>query len=393
MHTRRKLLAGGVGAAALALGGVGYRGWDRGVWSSGKGVAYSSWADWQGAPSDGIKRPLRAAILASNPHDTQPWLFDVRENVITLFADRTRNLGTFDPFRREMHLGLGAAIENLVLAARAFGFAAKVIPAEGTLSLSPDDTIVLAARIVLTPIPATANALFHAIPFRHTNRGPYRGDQPISAEILSRFSDLITSDTVRLAFVEDKYARGELGALIIEATGQIVGDPEMSADSARWFRTGRREISAHRDGVTVDTSGVSGFVTAASKLLPDLDAKSADQYWLSITRETQVPTAPVLGMLLVRDRLDMRLGVQAGRAWQSLHLAATTEGLAAQPLNQPIECIDRDAMLGRADGFGTPLANFADAQGWEPTFIFRLGVAERAAGPSPRRALEQALRT
>ncbi len=393
MQTRRTLLAGGLGTAALALGGVGYRSWDRGAWSSGKGVAYSSWAEWQGAPSDGVKRPLRAAILASNPHDTQPWLFDVRENVITLFADRTRNLGTFDPFRREMHLGLGAAIENLVLAARAFGFAAKVMPTEGTLSLSPDDTIVLAARIVLTPTPARANALFRAIPFRHTNRGPYRGDQPISVEILRRFSDLITDDTVRLAFVDDKYARGELGALIIEATGRIVGDPQMSADSARWFRTGRREISAHRDGVTVDTSGVSALVIAASKLFPDLDAKSADQYWLTITRETQVPTAPVLGMLLVRSRLDMRSGIQAGRAWQSLHLAMTAEGLAAQPLNQPIECIDRNSMLGRPDGFGSPLAKFADASGWEPTFIFRLGVAERAAGPSPRRALEQALIT
>jgi nitroreductase len=70
---------------------------------------------------------LRAAILTSNRHDTQPWLFKVTEDAITLFADRGRNLGTFDPFRREMHLGLGAALENLVLAARASGLAAKQV--------------------------------------------------------------------------------------------------------------------------------------------------------------------------------------------------------------------------------------------------------------------------
>jgi len=52
-------------------------------------------------------------------------------------------------------------------------------------------------------------------------------------------------------------------------------------------------------------------------------------------------------MLLVRDRLDMRTAIQAGRAWQRLHLAATANGLAAQPLNQPVEWIDRAAMLGR----------------------------------------------
>ena len=51
------------------------------------------------------------------------------------------------------------------------------------------------------------------------------------------------------------------------------------------------------------------------------------------------------------------------------------------------------AMLGRADSFGPAIAKFAAAPGWEPTFTFRLGVAEHAANPSPRRALEQVLRT
>jgi len=393
MQTRRALLTGGASAAAIVLGGLGYRASDRGVWSGGESPAYSPWSDWQGNAVDGTKRPLRAAILASNPHNTQPWLFEVKGNAITLFADRARNLGTFDPFRREMHLGLGAAVENLVLAARAFGSAAIVEPTDGTLSLSLDDALASAAHIVLTPMPATQDALFHAIPKRHTNRGPYRADQGIGAGRLRRFAELVTDETVRVVFVEDRYARKDLDAIIVEATGHIVDDLHMSTDSARWLRTGRREIAAHRDGVTVDVAGLSPFVAAASKLLPDLDARTADRFWLSLTRETQVPTAPVLGMLLVHDRLDMRSAIHAGRAWQRLHLAATAEGVAAQPLNQPVECIDRDAMLARADGFGAAIAKFAELPGWEPTFIFRLGIAERAAGPSPRRALEEVLRT
>ena len=393
MQTRRMILASGAGAAAVALGGLVFRAWDRGVWSGGDGPAYAPWKDWQGTVADGLKRPLRAAILAANPHDTQPWLFQIGDSAITLFADRARNLGTFDPFRREMHLGLGAAVENLVLAARAFGFAAKVAPTAGTLSLSPDDTPAAAAHIALTPTPAARDALFQAIPRRHTNRGPYRADQTIVAGILRRLADLATDDAVRIVFIEDKKARGELGALIVEATVRIIGDPQMSADSARWFRTGRREIAAHRDGVTVDTAGLSPMMTAASKLLPDLDAASADRYWLSSTRETQVSTAPVFGMLLVRDRLDAPSALQAGQAWQRLHLAATAEGLAAQPLNQPVECIDRDAMLGRADTFGSAIAKFGGAPGWEPTFVFRLGVAEHAAKRSPRRPVEELFRT
>jgi nitroreductase len=393
MQTRRIFLAGATAIAACALGGLGYRAWDRGVWSGGEGPAYAPWSDWQGTDADGITRPLRAAILAANPHDTQPWAFDVKANTIALFADRARNLGSFDPFRREMHIGLGAALENLVLAARAFGFAATVEPTGGTLSLTPDDTPVPVAHVVLAPAPATPDALFHAIPDRHTNRGRYRADQSIAAESLRRFTDLVTNDRMRVVFIEDKHVRADLGAIIVEATSRIIGDAQMSADSARWFRTGRRDIAAHRDGVTVDTAGTSAFVTAASKFLPDLDAASADRYWLSMTRDTQVPSAPVLGLILVRDRLDMRSAIDAGRAWQRLHLAATAAGLAAQPLNQPIECIDRNAMLGRADSYGPAIAGLTKTPGWESIFMFRLGVAEHAAGPSPRRALHEVLRT
>ncbi len=388
MLDRRTLLAVG---GAVVLGGLGFRAWDRGVGTGSEGVAYAPWQDWRGDAGDNGNRPLRAAILAANPHDTQPWLFQVKDNAITLFADRARNLGSFDPFRREMHLGLGAALENLALAAGASGFSAEIAPVDGRLTLSPDNSPVAVARVGLRPMAPVRSALFNAIPHRHTNRGAYRPDQPIGAETLRRLAGLVSGDSVRAVFVSDKVARGELGALIVAATVRIVGDPQMSADSARWFRTGRRDIAAHRDGVTVDTSGASPFLTAISKILPDLDGKTADQYWLSTTRDTEVPTAPVLGMLLVRDRLDMRATIGAGRAWQRLHLALTAAGLAAQPLNQPVECVDRSAMRGGADEFGPAMAKFAGMPGWEPTFMFRLGVADRMAGPSPRRSLEEVL--
>lgn len=292
-----------------------------------------------------------------------------------------------------MHLGLGAAVENLVLAAGAFGWAADVVPADGTLGLSPDDTPVAAVQISLTPMPPAHSALFDAIPNRHTHRGPYRADQSVGGERLQRLAALAASDAVRVVFVEDASARGELVALIVAATERINGDPQMSADSARWYRTGRREIAAHCDGVAIDTAGLSPLVTATAKFMPDLDAQLADRYWLAATKDTELATAPVLGVILVRDRLEMRSAIAAGRAWQRLHLAVTAAGLAAQPLNQPVECVDRSAMRGRPDNFGPAMAKFAAMPGWEPTFLFRLGVADRVAGPSPRRPLDTVLMT
>jgi hypothetical protein len=70
-----------------------------------------------------------------------------------------------------MHLGLGAALENLALAAHAWGFSAIIDPVEGRLVLSPDNSPVAVARLSLRPIPPAHGPLFDAIPHRHTNPG------------------------------------------------------------------------------------------------------------------------------------------------------------------------------------------------------------------------------
>ncbi len=380
------MIASGAGAAVLAV--LGYRVVDRGVFSGTSGPAYQPWGEWRGIPTDGERQPLRAAILAANPHDTQPWLFETHAQSISVYADRSRHLGTFDPYRREMHLGLGACIENIVRAAGVLGYRAYVRPVEGRLALSPDVEAVPAAHITFDTANAASDPLYQAIPNRHTNRGPYTG-KPIAPETLIRFADAIASPLVRPVFLVGKDARKEMGDLIVRATEAIIADPQMSADSARWFRTGTREVLDHRDGITMDSAGLSPFMVSASKLMPDQSASTADGYWLSMTRDTQVPTASALGMILVKNRLDMASAIAAGRAWQHLHLLATTEGIAAQPMNQPVEMVDRNAMLKKPDSYAAALTKLANAPGWEATFTFRLGYAERPAAPSPRRPLEE----
>jgi len=383
MGTTKRAVIGGAGA--LLLAGLGWRVWDRGVFGAGEGAAFDPWNEWRGHAGEGPRQTLRAAILAANPHDTQPWLFQPAGDSITVLADRSRHLGSFDPFRREMHLGVGCAIENLMRAASVYGYTLNVIVNGGKLTPSPGNAAVKAAHFYLDAGVASRDALFEAIPNRHTNRGAY-SERAVNVKNLYSLADLVSDNEVRVAFLTDAHARSDLAAAIVEATERIIADPEMSADSARWFRTGRREVDQHRDGIGVDTAGLSPFMAAAAKIMPDQDAPTADRYWRDMTRDVQTK-APALGILLVRDRLDMGSAIAAGRAWQRLHLAATTMGLAAQPLNQPVECADRNAQLGRKDEFGPALAQMAHAPDWQATFVFRLGYAERPALPSPRRPL------
>ena len=124
--SRRKMIAlAGTGTFVLVAGGGVWRAADQGVFSTGQGPAYEPWDNWR-TPTRGPLNLVSAAILAANPHNSQPWLFHVTQTQIDLFSDRRRNLGTVDPFLIEMHIGLGCALENLLLAAVANGYTSQV---------------------------------------------------------------------------------------------------------------------------------------------------------------------------------------------------------------------------------------------------------------------------
>src|SRR5436305_1054046 len=99
MPSRRRrtfLQAAGVAAAGLTAAGA-WRAWDQGVFSSGEGPAYAAWETWRSDAPSPVHRLVRAAVLAANPHNTQPWRFRVTSSSVDLFADRTRNIGAIDP--------------------------------------------------------------------------------------------------------------------------------------------------------------------------------------------------------------------------------------------------------------------------------------------------------
>lgn len=111
-------------ATVLVVGGGVWRAFNCEVFSVGQGPAFEPWRDWQQTKS-GPLALVRAAILAASPHNTQPWLFRVTDSSIDLYLDCRRYPGALDPYLREEHIGMGCALENLMLAAAANGYAAS----------------------------------------------------------------------------------------------------------------------------------------------------------------------------------------------------------------------------------------------------------------------------
>lgn len=384
---------------AIAFGGAAFVAWVGGKLcaadASGRplpeGDAYAPWRLWNDPSVRGTPLALvAAAVLAANPHDTQPWLFAVEADAIEIYADLSRNLGAMDPYVREMHLGLGCAIENMVLAAPSNGFGAEVEATAGSLTVDDRQSHARAATVHLAKrAPVAPDALCIAIPDRHTNRYAYdRGKAPASE--WRRFaSDPDIGDGVRVILVEDGEQRRLFDAAIIEATEAIIADAAMIADSDRWFRDSSQAIEAHRDGPTLDAAGLPFFTLLFARAF-SVSPETSHRGWLKQTREVQVPTAPLVGLIAVRDRYDRGDAIAAGRAWQRLHLNATAHGMAMQPLNQPIEMIDRERQLGRAPAWAGRIARLT-GDDWQATFSFRAGFATQSAPASPRRRLKDVL--
>lgn len=397
--TRRQVLAGTLGGlAAGGAGGLAWRSWNNGVFSVGQGAAYEPWHSWRAAAADAAPRGpqalVHAGILASNAHNTQPWRFQVEEGTITLHADPERHLGSFDPFRREQTLSLGCALENMLQAAAAQGLHTEVSTPAGRMTLAPEGGEAPAARLSLSQGETEAgeaqdNELFRAIPARHTHRGAYDG-QPLPADLKRELQAFAPDSGPLRLFLFEPGARMEaLGALIVSSTKAIITDRQMARDSAAWFRFDWKAVQERRDGVTLDTVGLPPLLNAAAKILPAPSDEEADRQWLEGTRDIHVATAPLLGMIAVRDLYDRPTALHAGRLWQRLHLWATARELAAQPLNQPAEMVDREAQLDLSPRTAESLAEITGTAAWRPTFLFRLGQAERPARLSPRRAPEE----
>ena len=132
----------------------------------------------------GCCSPSSAVVLAANPHDTQPWLFRISGDAIEVLADLSRNLGAMDAFVREMHLGLGCAIENMLVAAGPNGYDAEVAAVEGSLAnFTERRSPVAAASVRLKKrAPSAPDGFYSAIALRHTNRYAYERSKAVPAD-------------------------------------------------------------------------------------------------------------------------------------------------------------------------------------------------------------------
>ncbi len=358
-------------------GALGYRVFDQAVLDPDRGHAFDPWPERRDA--DGPLGAVAAAILAANPHNSQPWAFHIADTSIDVYADRSRHTGILDTLGRELHVGLGCAVENLVIAARARGLA----PTVTLLPSGPGSDLV--AHVALDPVAPEPSALDEAIDDRHTNRGPFK-TMNVPAGVLADLVDATGLPGVRVHWVTDDTEKAALGRLMVDAAVAVTGDDQQSRDSFAWFRSSADAIQRHRDGLTLDGQGLSPLMLTLAKLLPASSRAAGDKFWVNQTRDVHTKTAAAYGVITVTDPYDVTAQLVGGRLLQRIHLTATSHGIALHHMNQITERIDRERTIATQPTFAPRFARLLPT-GVHPLVSFRIGYPVRDARLSPRRPL------
>jgi hypothetical protein len=319
-----------------------------------------------GTPAAKLRAAVRFAVLAPSSHNSQPWHFQVAGDVVELYADRRRALPVVDPEDRELTISCGAALFNLCLALRHFGFSVQVDRLPG-----PAD---LMARIKLGPAQEPTDEdhlLFDAIARRRTNRNPF-DDRPVPDALVRALQQAAEREAAWLVPVEGEENRSALAELISEADRFQMASRSFRRELAAWMHPNR---TSSRDGMPGYAQGLGDLMSVAAPLvIRTFDVGSGRA---AHSRELALgsPLLAVLGTPgdSVRDWLA------AGEALEHVLLRAEAVRISASFLNQPIELggprFKLTGLIGRGD---------------YPQMLLRMGYGHVVAG-TPRRSVEEVL--
>jgi len=340
-----------------------------------------------GTKTERLKFLLCYAILAPSSHNTQPWLFKITDdNMIELYADRTRGLPLVDPVDRELTISCGAALSHLLIAIRHFRYTYK-------LELFPDynNKKDLISRITIEDNRKEPNSeeipLFEAITRRRTNRLKFE-ERKLEESLLSKLMSIVMKDregaargkekeretTVWLYIAEEEDKKNSLADLIAEGDRIQLSDKRFRRELASWIHSNR---SHSKDGMPGYAFGYNDIMSRMGPFV----LRTFDIGKGQAAKDRQLAAgSPTLAILGTRADEPMDW-LKTGMVLSRMLLAAQSENVWASFLDQPIEVPEIRLKVQEL---------LKEEEKGNPQIMLRMGYGKDLK-PTPRRPVEDVL--
>jgi len=313
-----------------------------------------------GSLRDKMEFLIRYAILAPSSHNTEPWQFRVHDNAIDLLMDHSRWLKVADADQRELHISVGCALENLLVAAEHFDLRHTAI-----LMLDTSEPL-LAARVTFAEGGSAAQhrdpSLFKKIPVRHTNHGAYDG-HPIPNDVQERLVACCVEPEIVVHLTDDLTIKKSVDEWVIKGDAVQFARPEFREELAYWIGKGVF-------GSSWLMSKIGQFAVSHFNMGKSVASKDSEL----------LMSSPVFG-LIASQTDDRTQQIMVGQVYQRISLLAASHGIWCQPMSQLVEVpeIRQDLMMAVAEG------------DLIPQHPFRMGFAQPEKEHTPRRRLDEVL--
>ena len=316
-----------------------------------------------------------AAVLAPSYYNAQPWRFEVDATEVRVLLDPQRTLPLADPDQRFAQMSLGAALENLLVAARAWGQQPGVRYLPWGTAPRPGSSLVAAAVSWQPADRSRDRLLYSAITERRSNPHPFDGR---AIAIQSRTQLLAqVGEEVRVHWLEDRDEVHAVADIAHDGVEAAMADKRAQAERLSWLRGSDGDIRDHGDGITAERLGLGGPARwfAGRSMRPE----SHFYGWgtASLAKDTRdlIRTSGAVALLTLPQRSDAGW-LMGGQAYERFALRASTLGVSQHPLAAPIA----------SERHRLSLAQRFHAEGEEPLLLVRLGHA-KSPSPTARRGV------
>lgn len=274
---------------------------------------------------DTLYRIIRYAASAPSGHNTQPWKFIPSKERITIIPDFTRSLPVVDSDNHALHISLGCALENLIVAANHYNYETAVIINQDSGTASIEVTLGKVAETEKT-------GLFEYLLKRQVTRNRY-SEQEVDEKILERITEGCSGDMVKMMIFKTENEIATLTPYIIDGSDLQFNNRKFVDELVSWCRFSEKEAMKRGDGIWSSSMGLPAMGrTLGSFIMKNMvSASSEAKRWEKLIARTA-------GFVMFMTDQDNPSGwIRLGQYYQRFALQATRYNISHAHVNMPCE--------------------------------------------------------